>query len=387
MRPGPTPLTTFVVLLTTPLGILFYRSLFTLYGVPHRALRLFAAPVLLLPVALWMAAAGQARLALQANALLILLVGLMLPVLAWAARHETQPSRRAMRVMIGLQTLSLLISTIPLLGWLEAVDWRFNASLIHGLISAVIIFSLLERRARHLLTQGVVAMLERDQAQARLQQEQERTEEKSRFIAMITHELKTPLAVISLAFDLGERSPRAQRHARRAVTDMEAIVEHYRQVDWLNHAGWQPRSEPCSLDLLLADACEMSDAPERIVTTAEALAPIQSDRQLLAIIMSNLIDNALKYGAPATPVDIGLRREAAAGRDWARLDVENAVGPAGAPDPDKLYLKYYRSPRARGYSGSGLGLYLVRGFTERLGGRIGYTPTLNRVRFTVWLPL
>lgn len=380
-------LTTFVVLLTTPLGILFYRSLFALYGVPRRALRLFTLPVLLFPVALAMAALGLARLALQANALLILLVGLSLPMLAWSARHEAQPSRRAMRVMIGLQTVSLLISTIPLLGWLDTVEWRLNASLIHGLISAVIIFSMLERHARHLLTQGLVAMLERDQARARLLQEQERTEEKGRFIAMITHELKTPLAVISLAFDLGERSPQAQRHARRAVSDMEAIVEHYRQVDMLNHAGWQPRTEPCSLDVLLADACDMSGAPERIAIRAEALAPIQSDSQLLGIILSNLIDNALKYGAPATQVEIGLRHEALAGRDWARLDIENAVGPAGLPDPDKLYLKYHRGPRARGYSGSGLGLYLVRGFTERLGGRIDYTPTLDRVRFTLWLPL
>ena len=53
----------------------------------------------------------------------------------------------------------------------------------------------------------------------------------------------------------------------------------------------------------------------------------------------------------------------------------------------KLYWKYYRSPRAHGYSGSGLGLYLVRGFTERLGGRIDYTPSADSVRFTLWLPL
>ncbi len=230
-------------------------------------------------------------------------------------------------------------------------------------------------------------MLERDQARIRLQQEQERTEEKSRFIAMITHELKTPLAVISLAFDLGETTPQALPHARRAVSDMESIIDHYRQADMLEYADWQPQATLCALDAVLAKVCASSRAPDRLELSTSPLQPLQSDRQLLEIILTNLTDNALKYGDPTSPVRVRAGVEPLAGRTWARVDVENAVGAFGLPDPTRLYCKYYRGPGAHGCSGSGLGLYLVRGFTERLGGRIQYEPTDTRVCFTVWLPI
>lgn len=70
---------------------------------------------------------------------------------------------------------------------------------------------------------------------------------------------------------------------------------------------------------------------------------------------------------------------------WA-LEVANEAGPAGWPDADKVFEKYYRSPHARRQTGSGLGLYLVRHLMHALGGLIDYAPSQDRIRFILYLP-
>ena len=66
--------------------------------------------------------------------------------------------------------------------------------------------------------------------------------------------------------------------------------------------------------------------------------------------------------------------------------VDNEAGPAGLPEPDRLFEKYYRSPSARRLSGSGLGLFLVKGLLNLLQGHIDYTTRDGRAIFNVWLP-
>ena len=81
---------------------------------------------------------------------------------------------------------------------------------------------------------------------------------------------------------------------------------------------------------------------------------------MLTIVLSNLIDNACKYSAPNTPIQVSLELETKDGRDGCLWTICNQVGQAGFPDPEKVFTKYYRSPHARRQSGSGLGLYLVK---------------------------
>jgi signal transduction histidine kinase len=67
--------------------------------------------------------------------------------------------------------------------------------------------------------------------------------------------------------------------------------------------------------------------------------------------------------------------------------VSNQVGKAGLPDAGRLFEKYYRSPQAQRVSGSGLGLFLVKGLLDLMQGRIGYEVRGQQVIFSVWLPL
>ena len=70
----------------------------------------------------------------------------------------------------------------------------------------------------------------------------------------------------------------------------------------------------------------------------------------------------------------------------SRLAITNAVGMMGAPDPDRVFKKYYRNPSATRLSGSGLGLFLVHELIGVPGGSIECQPRDEQVTFTLWIP-
>jgi signal transduction histidine kinase len=128
-------------------------------------------------------------------------------------------------------------------------------------------------------------------------------------------------------------------------------------------------------------------AQGRVALTSLAVAEVETDLHCTQIIVSNLIENALKYGDPQQPVHINLQVQAHAdGRSGFCLQVSNAPGAAGLPDADKVFSKYYRSAAARRQSGTGLGLYLSLNLAQLIGAQLRYLPTDSLIQFELWLP-
>ncbi|MFA6015303.1 MAG: ABC transporter substrate-binding protein [Gallionellaceae bacterium] len=215
--------------------------------------------------------------------------------------------------------------------------------------------------------------------------------EQSRFMDMLTHELKTPLATVRMALGAMQIRGTMKDHADRALQDMNDIIERCRQMDQLEQSKLQPCLRVCRIDELLRQLCDNNlkadEASRPITLRAENLPEINSDEQLLRIILDNLISNALKYSLPQTRIEIQAEAAVSKGVEGVRVTVVNEPGTAGIPDPNKLFCKYYRSPKASSKSGSGLGLYLVCGIAELLGGHITYDLVDGKVRFTLWLPV
>jgi len=109
---------------------------------------------------------------------------------------------------------------------------------------------------------------------------------------------------------------------------------------------------------------------------------VQADPVLLDVVFGNLLENALKYAPPESKICLNLASE----DGGHSIMFENAQGPAGMPDPERVFEKYYRGDFARAEIGSGLGLYIVRGLVNLMGGRVDYMPTGNHIRFKVWFP-
>ena len=107
---------------------------------------------------------------------------------------------------------------------------------------------------------------------------------------------------------------------------------------------------------------------------------------MLSIVLGNLLDNACKYGAPESRIQVHLQSAMHNGRmGWLWL-VDNQAGPSGLPDAGHLFEKYYRSPSARRLSGSGLGLFLVKSLLDLMKGTIAYETRVDRAIFSVWVP-
>jgi signal transduction histidine kinase len=109
---------------------------------------------------------------------------------------------------------------------------------------------------------------------------------------------------------------------------------------------------------------------------------VRGDPVFLGVILSNLLENALKYSPAGSKVTVTLD----ARQGEAILVFENEQGDAGMPNPEMVFKRHYRSDGAQGVAGSGLGLYICASLVRAQNGNISYKPKENRIRFIVSFP-
>jgi len=378
--------TSTMVCMGTLTSLLFHRMLLGLFAPPRLALRVLDALIVMSLVCITALALGYTRQALQFNALTVLLVAPVFIALAFLARRQAPPGLRVIRVIYSLQGTSLLFSMLPFLGWVNATEWSLQATLLHGLISASLMFLLLHLRSRKISLQAsqtaVDLLVTREQLAIKNHQKQQQ----ERFMAMLTHELKTPIAVIRMALGKLQLSDPVQHRVQRALADMTGIVDHCQQVDQLEQQQLVALSVPCQMAEVLDELKASSATPQRLRIQAQGLPTTTTDPQLLRIVVGNLIDNALKYADCDSPIHIQAAPCAHNDKPGVRLFVRNKAGLAGLPDADKVFGKYYRSPGAHRKTGSGLGLYLVKSYVQLLGGHVTYAAVDDQVEFVLWIP-
>jgi len=149
------------------------------------------------------------------------------------------------------------------------------------------------------------------------------------------------------------------------------------------------RSAFTTVDLkpIVHDVCELyqAAAEERGVSLrAEAPAPVEvfGDRELLAQVLTNLVDNAVKY----TPPDGVVRIELARSGDRAQLRVTDTGQGIPAEDRSRVLQRFTRLDRARSQPGNGLGLALVSAVTQQHHGRLTLGDNAPGLSVTVELP-
>lgn len=363
---------------------LFLHPLLQPYDLPRPFGIIIRLSMLTFPASLIMIGTGHTQQAMQFIAESSFLLGILNAFLPWVARSEGDLSRALLRTTFGLQSATLLPAVLSVLGIIPPVEWTLDNAMLHVLISALLMFYVFNRRSlmrrrKHAQNEMQLTLL-----QEVLHMERRQREEQGRFMAMLVHELKTPMSVVRMALGLRHASDDAKHHAQLALQDMNAIVERCRQADQLEHPSAQPQRIACSLNTLIEDLCRASSASHRLYIDAVPTPDLESDPQLLRVIVGNLVDNAIKYSATGSPIRVRLNAHCEPAE--LHLSIENTPGLAGLPDPDQLFEKYYRSPHAHHQTGSGLGLYLVRGFAEQLGGRIEYQAVKGNARFTLCIP-
>jgi len=363
-------------------SLLFHRALVLPFA-PHRLARgLLETLIVLDAIAVGLVLAGIPQPGLQLNAIVMMLVAPTLLFLAFSARKEALPGRAWLRIVYASLTLALVITNGHYLGLMKATRWNLESSLFMGLSSALAMFLLLHLRARARRRQSVQARLDLSLARQRLEMQQAQMEVKRQFLAMLTHEIKTPLSVarIALATMKAEGEPRLL--IETAIDNMNDIVDRCSYADRLEHGQLRLHLGPCDLGEVVGEVVARSADPKRLEIVTGKPVWIDTDRALLEVLLGNLVDNALKYSPPDSRITIRVEPESSNG---VGIAVEN--WPAAAlPDPERLFDRYYRGPGAHRKSGSGLGLYIVRGIASLLGGAVLYDVVEGKVRLRLQLP-
>jgi K+-sensing histidine kinase KdpD len=169
---------------------------------------------------------------------------------------------------------------------------------------------------------------------------------------------------------------------------MDNVIERCLQTAQLGDRQLTAHLAPTDVVGIVRDAVSCCKQPAQVHMDLPQQSFANTDKQLLFIVLSNLLENACKYAATDTPIRVRLQSvpAPASSQSVLQIEVSNSPGIAGWPDADKVFEKYYRSPHARRQAGTGLGLFLVRNLVHILGGRIDYAPSNSAIRFVVQLP-
>jgi two-component system sensor histidine kinase KdpD len=216
-------------------------------------------------------------------------------------------------------------------------------------------------------------------------------------LAGISHDLRTPLAAIvgaasSLAEEPERLAPEARRELARTIYDegqrMATLANNILDMARLDagavtlNRDWYPLEEIVG-GVLTRMRARLEGRPVRIALPKDAPL-VKLDAVLIEQVLTNLIENALKYTPAATGVEISAEFAPQA----ATVTVADE-GPGIPPGlEEKLFDKFYRASPERAQSGVGLGLTICRAIVEAHGGRIwaGNRPS-GGAAFRFTLPL
>ena len=215
------------------------------------------------------------------------------------------------------------------------------------------------------------------------------------FTADAAHELRSPLAALRLQAQSLQRAPDDATRAIATERLLAGIDRATRLVEQLlalaRQEGAGEGAELVSLDLTALARNALADAEPEAARHAIALtldAPtahvvLRADEAALAVLLRNLLGNALRHTPPGGQVRVGVREEASV----IDLTVEDS-GPGIAPDERaRVQDRFYRVPGTPGH-GSGLGLAIVRAIAERHGAALTLdaSPTLGGLRVMLRWP-
>lgn len=195
--------------------------------------------------------------------------------------------------------------------------------------------------------------------------------------SMAVHELRTPLTSIDGQAQLAQRylgsdpvkAGEAVARIREQTRRMGKVI-----TDLLDHA--RVASGALSLDVVTFDLTvataiiiqlHQHQEPPRIEFRSQGPARIQGDPDRIGGIISNLLDNAIKYSPPDSPIEVAIT--IGTGQVELRV-VDRGVG-VPEDERDRIFAPFYRTSRTRGIAGSGLGLHVSRRIAEQHHGHLG----------------
>ncbi|WP_123295623.1 sensor histidine kinase [Comamonas sp. BIGb0124] len=231
-----------------------------------------------------------------------------------------------------------------------------------------------------------------DELRASLALERRVLSEQRDFVAMVSHEFRTPLAIITASSQQLERhlegplekSRTRCGNIRGAAIRLLALVDEYLTDDRMSEPRADLRLQACDLHALLDELCGEFPPGRMRCTRGEGTRWLFCDAGLLRVALRNLLANADRHAPIDTCVDILMR----CADQQLCIDVGNVGEFIEPAERDRMFQKYYRGQNAQHRPGAGLGLYLVQRIAKRLKGSVALTGAggPEPVRFSLCLP-
>jgi len=217
-------------------------------------------------------------------------------------------------------------------------------------------------------------------------------EKQKRFVADSSHELKTPLAIISANIDILEMENQNNNYIREIKNQSHRMNQLIRELLVLARTENQVNKTNFN-DFNLSDVIENTALPfevlafeqeKEIALDLEPDVLYHGDENNIKKMLSALIDNAVKYSSKKSKVMISLKTKG----NKKLIQIQNNFAGTLPDDSEKLFDRFYRidESRARNTGGFGIGLSIVKNIVEQHGGKITieYMPK-NRIAFKIAL--
>lgn len=213
------------------------------------------------------------------------------------------------------------------------------------------------------------------------------------FVAIASHELRTPVAAIhGAALTLHHRhdalAPATEEALRKVLLDqttrLATLAEQLLDLSRLESGSFELQLQRVALRERI-EALVLATAPSQvraIDVQVDADVEVQADTDALDRVLGNLLTNAFRYGEPP------IRISAQGSDNHVRISVEDSGGGVSAEFVPRLFERFARNPAtAAKVTGTGLGLAIARSYAVALGGDLRYEPAeAGGARFVFVLP-
>jgi signal transduction histidine kinase len=228
---------------------------------------------------------------------------------------------------------------------------------------------------------------------ARLLDERKESELREQFIAVLGHDLRNPLGAISAGARMLLRTSQDDKALgilgliQSSVTRMSGLIDNVLDLarGRLGGGFTLVRSDSEPLEPALTQVVEELRAvwPNRIIETRLDLSqPIYCDRTRIGQLLSNLVGNALTYGAANSPVQVRGTTEGGV----FELSVSNSGEPIAPVAMERLFHPFSRGDIRPNQQGLGLGLYIASEIARAHEGTLTVSSSIEETRFTLRIP-
>jgi signal transduction histidine kinase len=368
-------------------GFLFIRALLERFGLPRWGRYIFNLFFVLYVPLFFLFFLMDRQLVLNFSTLMGLGVSVFCLILTVAVFRHQKSSTWLIAAILCLALLLLLRSFLTVRGILAPDDSTLYLLIFRILFFAVFFLSiifLIDREKKSLIQTSV---LNETVARKQAELEKNRRETQERFMTMLMHELKTPLAIIQLAATSlgrhllpGSADAVRVKNINNSVDDLNALVERCAQADQIEQDAVYITKQLFTVAKLTDDVLQTVDASRiRLVGTHAQM--VFSDYQYVRLILQNLLSNALKYSPADSKIELQIESTTVNNVGLVNFSVLNSVGTAGLPDPTQVFSRYYRSEAARRHVGAGLGLWLAQAVAKQIGSKVYFLAPHGQVMF------